>query len=420
MATTSKMLICPYCGEAQRASDRCRACGGLFEALSRQATHNAMGPWYVRDSARPFQPGCSYETIVRLIERGRVTKTSIIRGPTTKQFWTVARRVPGLSHLFGYCHHCESKVEPSMHGCPSCGVPFGAYLDRDYLGLPEIRPLPWEADVEEAAVQSGPGARPLALAGGVGGGLTGLSSFATDEELLGGQRTDEGAEARESPPAGPAAVAPPAPPVRTVAAAEPERAAASTRTLGLQRRLERQARQVRTLIVCLAVAGVVIVALGISTVRGLGGGDPAPAIEPPASTPAASEAGRPGGPAEPAAGDPTAPATGSPASEAGGEPGLRAPTGPVDSRAAATEPAPDDGNAQAAPPWHDALIEVDELVARAEDQDRAAAERIAAYEEAQAALDHAAAAGLPEQQLRSRRQRYERAAERLRLREFFP
>lgn len=170
------MVICPYCGETQTAEDRCKSCAGLFEPLSRQATHNAMGPWWVRDLRRPHQPGCSYETLVKLIERGSITKLSILRGPTTKQFWTIARRVPGVSHLLGYCHQCDASVDPGDHGCHSCGVPFGAYLDRNFLGLPEIRPLPWEADGADDM-------RRNRARSGYGGGPVGLSSFATDEEL---------------------------------------------------------------------------------------------------------------------------------------------------------------------------------------------------------------------------------------------
>jgi hypothetical protein len=117
----------------------------MFEPLSRQATHNEMGPWYIRSELRPFQPGCSYETLVKLVERGQIDKHTIIRGPTTKQFWTIAKRVPGVAHLLGYCHNCDTAVNVGDHGCHVCGVPFGAYLDRNYLGLPDIKPLPWEA-----------------------------------------------------------------------------------------------------------------------------------------------------------------------------------------------------------------------------------------------------------------------------------
>lgn len=188
----AQMLICPYCGEAQPLSERCRACRGFFEPLSRQATHNSMGPWFIRDVKRPHRPGCSYETLVRLIERGLVDRFSIIRGPTTRQFWAVAKRVPGVAHLLGYCHNCDAHVEPTHHGCPKCGVPFGAYINRNYLGLPDIRPLPWEAelDLSDRSQVSGNGADH----GGSATEMThtqssaaprnvGISSFATDEEL---------------------------------------------------------------------------------------------------------------------------------------------------------------------------------------------------------------------------------------------
>ena len=191
-STKTKVLICPYCGDTQPASERCRMCGGLFEPLSRQASHNAMGPWFVRDENRPFSPGASYETIVKLIERGQVNRYTILRSPTTKQFWTVARRVPGIAHLLGYCHNCDANVGKDDHGCPSCGVPFGAYLDRNYLGLPDVKPLPWEAPlVDEGRTRSmAPGFSPLASASADAdyrraAQPLGLSSFASDEELRG-------------------------------------------------------------------------------------------------------------------------------------------------------------------------------------------------------------------------------------------
>lgn len=196
MAKT-KALICPYCGETQPVADRCRACGGLFEPLSRQATHNEMGPWYIRDVNRPFQPGCSYETLIKLIERGQVNKFTILRGPTTKQFWTIARRVPGVSHLLGYCHNCDASVDVGDHGCHACGVPFGAYLDRNYLGLPEIRPLPWEASHEDEERGQEGGSRMIDFRRAAE--PLGISSFASDEELRGGLPT--AAQAIGFPPA---------------------------------------------------------------------------------------------------------------------------------------------------------------------------------------------------------------------------
>ena len=175
----SKLLICPYCGETQRQRETCRACGGHFDALSRQATQNEMGPWFVRAEGRAFTPGCSYEAMVRQIERGQLTKVSVVRGPTTRQLWTIARRVPGLAHLLGYCHDCDGKVDPESHHCRHCGVAFGAYLDRDWLGLPDVRPLPGEApDGDPGASGSGWASQGLVPQ------ARGLSSFAPNTELF--------------------------------------------------------------------------------------------------------------------------------------------------------------------------------------------------------------------------------------------
>src|SRR5690348_425633 len=102
----SKLVLCPYCGHAQPAADRCEECRGLFEPLSRRATQISMGPWFIRDKANPFRPGCSYEVLRKQIAAGKIKPTTVLRGPTTRQFWSVARNVPGVAHLLGYCHRC--------------------------------------------------------------------------------------------------------------------------------------------------------------------------------------------------------------------------------------------------------------------------------------------------------------------------
>ncbi|MHC4141682.1 MAG: hypothetical protein ACYSUF_07310 [Planctomycetota bacterium] len=283
MAKT-RVLICPYCGEAQTAGERCRGCGGLFEPLSRQATHNAMGPWFVRDPGKPFHPGCSYETLVTMIDRGQVLKTSIIRGPTTKQYWTVAKRVPGVAHLLGYCHTCDATVDPEDHGCHACGVPFGAYLDRNYLGLPEIRPLPWEARMEE-----GPVGEPHTFSveaeecEGIAGGI---SHFASDDELL-----DDGGTAAARSPAPRAGQTPsrqwarpnpvpeapvPVPAIRAGAADgrptvfDDSTSAAVTRAL--RRRLASQQRMIRVMAVIVVMGLVIALASNLDRLAKLASG----------------------------------------------------------------------------------------------------------------------------------------------------
>ncbi|MGD9692299.1 MAG: hypothetical protein AB7G17_12755 [Phycisphaerales bacterium] len=134
-------IVCPYCGESQPTADECRSCRGLFEPLSRQATQNAMGPWRIRDEAAPFRPPCSYATLLVLIKKGKITRESVISGPTTRQFWARADETPGISHLFHVCHSCRAAAHPTDAICIDCGASFLAPEDRNALGLAPIRPL---------------------------------------------------------------------------------------------------------------------------------------------------------------------------------------------------------------------------------------------------------------------------------------
>ncbi len=130
-----KLVLCPYCGANQRGGERCGTCGGLFEPLSQKATQIAMGPWYLRDRTNPFRPGCSYEVLSQMVKSGRIKPTTVVRGPTTRQFWSVARNVEGIAHLLGYCHSCHAHVRPTDASCESCGAGFKAIESRDELGL---------------------------------------------------------------------------------------------------------------------------------------------------------------------------------------------------------------------------------------------------------------------------------------------
>ena len=132
-----QIVLCPYCGQTQTRSHKCNACGGLFEPLSRRATQIAMGPWYLRDKHQPFRPGFSYPILKQMIQSGRVTPTTVLRGPTTRQFWSIARNVPGVAHLLGYCHQCHRHVEtdPSPDNCPHCEARFKSVRQRNELGL---------------------------------------------------------------------------------------------------------------------------------------------------------------------------------------------------------------------------------------------------------------------------------------------
>lgn len=128
---------CPYCGHPHDTSDvtRCSNCNGLFEPLSQIATQLAMGPWFVRDEDRPFMPGFNEAILVQQVRAGRITANTIVRGPTTNQFWMNAADVQGVSRLMGTCHACHQAVEPTDTACQFCKADLSLPSDVDALGL---------------------------------------------------------------------------------------------------------------------------------------------------------------------------------------------------------------------------------------------------------------------------------------------
>lgn len=158
-----RTVLCPYCGHVSMSVERCPNCGGRYDPLSRQATQNSMGPWFIRDEANPMRPGCSYDVIRRMVERGTITLDTVLRGPSTRQFWTLARRVPGVSHLLGVCHNCQADAGAADFACRSCGAAFAVDQDRQHMGLGPVRLLPGQASPEQVAASTGAGfiARPV-------------------------------------------------------------------------------------------------------------------------------------------------------------------------------------------------------------------------------------------------------------------
>jgi len=168
----TRLILCPYCGNTQsEPEDRCAACGGFFDNLSLKVTQQHMGPWFVRDRHHPFRPGCSYEVLKKQIERGKVKPTTIIRGPTTRQFWSVARNVPGVAHLLGYCHGCGGHVDPDADRCSHCHTRLFAPRLRDKLGLaPAGAEMPSHGQLTGTGGDTEDTAAPSADPGATGGG----------------------------------------------------------------------------------------------------------------------------------------------------------------------------------------------------------------------------------------------------------
>lgn len=142
MPGASPAPLCPYCGHVSEKASECTRCGGLFEPLSRQATQNGMGAWFVRDEGNPHLPGCSYEVLRAMVRKGRVRPETILRGPTSRQFWLPASRMPGVAHLLGRCHACDRPAAITATECTHCRASFSVPEDRQYLGLAEVRWLP--------------------------------------------------------------------------------------------------------------------------------------------------------------------------------------------------------------------------------------------------------------------------------------
>ena len=145
-----QIVLCPYCGHVQKGGEKCEDCNGLFEPFSRRATQIGMGPWFIRDKKNPFRPGCSFAVIKKMVNSGKLKSTTVLRGPTTRQFWSVARNVPGIAHLLGYCHACTAKIDSNLTKCSACNAEFPSPDDRNAMGL--LYPTENDADAAQQAL----------------------------------------------------------------------------------------------------------------------------------------------------------------------------------------------------------------------------------------------------------------------------
>jgi hypothetical protein len=141
-------VLCPYCGKKQSIARRCAGCGGHFDRWSLAATRNEMGPWFVRDESNPHFVGLGYDAVVEMIRSHELDRDAAVRGPTTGQFWTLARRAPGLAHHFGRCHACQGPVDPQRPRCETCGEAPPQPPSRNEFGLPPIAPVDKPAEAK--------------------------------------------------------------------------------------------------------------------------------------------------------------------------------------------------------------------------------------------------------------------------------
>jgi len=119
--TAPPRQLCPFCGQLNDPGQRpCGRCGMEDTPGTRQATQSRVGPWSVLQQRNPLAPGMNFQTLLLLIRKGRITARTIVRGPTTGQFWRYAGRTKGLSREFGLCWSCGQNVQPSARVCRAC------------------------------------------------------------------------------------------------------------------------------------------------------------------------------------------------------------------------------------------------------------------------------------------------------------
>lgn len=114
--------VCPFCGTLNDTPvGPCVKCTMQNTPQTRRVTRGRIGPWYVLQSRNPAAPGMKFDVLVGFIRKGQVTARSIVRGPTTHQFWRYAAHVKGLSREFGLCYSCGVDISTESNLCPHCG-----------------------------------------------------------------------------------------------------------------------------------------------------------------------------------------------------------------------------------------------------------------------------------------------------------
>jgi hypothetical protein len=100
----------------------CPRCQCQDSEPARQAAAEQLGSWSVWEEGGNIGPPVSLTVVREMIRQGRLTRRSIVRGPTTRQLWCHAERVKGISREFGVCHACGGQVEMDVRTCPACGI----------------------------------------------------------------------------------------------------------------------------------------------------------------------------------------------------------------------------------------------------------------------------------------------------------
>jgi hypothetical protein len=160
---------------------------------TRQATRARIGPWHVLQTRNPSAPGMKFSTLLSLVKKGQVTPKSVVRGPTTNQFWALAINVKGLSREFGHCFDCGAEMESTANICPRCQKLQEPPVNPDVLlegqsGLEHRRPRPYvpeptiNVDMDDAPAPK-PSTVGVAAAPAPGGPVNPNAGILTAKEL---------------------------------------------------------------------------------------------------------------------------------------------------------------------------------------------------------------------------------------------
>ena len=128
---------CVYCGQViGRSEERCPHCRTSFSLAVRRASREVIGPWYYLDSRNPSGRGVTFETLIKMIEKGRLKSDSVVRGPTTHQDWMFAAETPRLAKYLGLCPHCFAEAKPEDTYCARCQLNMNQRPTEPRPGIP--------------------------------------------------------------------------------------------------------------------------------------------------------------------------------------------------------------------------------------------------------------------------------------------
>ena len=112
---------CVYCGKViDRGIDRCPHCRTSYSLAVRKASREVIGDWFYLDPRNTSGRGVTFETLIKMIEKGRIRPDSVVRGPTTHHDWMYAAEAPRLAKYLGMCPHCFNGAKPEDTYCTHC------------------------------------------------------------------------------------------------------------------------------------------------------------------------------------------------------------------------------------------------------------------------------------------------------------